>query len=355
VPTISQLLAPTSSSLLGETFAGLLSSALVRSELVGDALAAVRLSSTFADESISEQLMQVAKVINASVALQTERAAFITRIGSFDTHSDNGPVLEDKLGMINAALRSFVAELKAQGRWEQTVVLTVSEFGRTITSNGLGTDHGWGGNHFLMGGAVRGGTIHGRYPDDLTSEGPLNVGRGRIIPTTPFEGVWKGVAEWWGVERERLPEVLPNLRHWEGAEAVFSSAGPPIPSAEALFYMPPAPPSSPPSAAALSAISRSTARLAPPADAASAAALRHRDLPVARRSALRRQHRLGEAPLCRRLPHRLDSVVGHRLPLPLPSALGTRRCRLPAESPVAEAAQPAEEQRRHQPHRRMLP
>ena len=61
-----------------------------------------------------------------------------------------------------AALRSFVNEMKSQGRWDDVTVLSASEFGRTITSNGLGTDHGWGGNHFVLGGSVNGGKIHGR-------------------------------------------------------------------------------------------------------------------------------------------------------------------------------------------------
>ena len=77
--------------------------------------------------------------------------------------------------------------------------------------DGQGTDHAWGGNHFLMGGAIKGGKIHGNYPDDLTDEGPLNIGRGRLIPTTPWEGVWKGVAEWFGVEDKNMATVLPNL------------------------------------------------------------------------------------------------------------------------------------------------
>lgn len=62
----------------------------------------------------------------------------------------------------------------------------VSDFGRTLTSNGIGTDHAWGGNHIIMGGAVRGGQIHGQFPDTLTSDGDLIISRGRVIPTTPW-------------------------------------------------------------------------------------------------------------------------------------------------------------------------
>jgi uncharacterized protein (DUF1501 family) len=91
-----------------------------------------------------------------------------------------------------------------------------------------GTDHAWGGNNFVMGGAVRGGLIHGQYPD--TSAGAdLDTGRGRLIPTTPWDGVWHAIAEWMDVAPEKLVGVLPNLENFERGttlltrEQVFSS------------------------------------------------------------------------------------------------------------------------------------
>ena len=72
---------------------------------------------------------------------------------------------------------------------EQVAIATLSDFGRTLTSNGRGTDHAWGGNHVVMGGEVRGGQILGAYPSTLAKSdaNPLNIGRGRLIPTTPWE------------------------------------------------------------------------------------------------------------------------------------------------------------------------
>ena len=120
-------------------------------------------------------------------------------------------------------------------------MLSASEFSRTITSNGLGTDHGWGGNHFVLGGSVDGGKIHGNYPDDLTASGVLNVGRGRIIPTTPWEGLWKPVGDWFGLDVEHEGVVLPNLQRFADAHIIRTGD---------LFRMPPAPASqrSPPPA-----------------------------------------------------------------------------------------------------------
>lgn len=108
--------------------------------------------------------------------------------------------------------------MKALGTWEDVTLLTASDFGRTLTSNGVGTDHAWGSNHLLVGGAVRGGRIHGSYPAVLGEEGEVNVGRGRLLPTTPWEGVWAPLAQWFGVEDAGLDAVLPN-------RAAFATAG----------------------------------------------------------------------------------------------------------------------------------
>ena len=237
-PMLAQILAPMTSSIFGETITRLSESALTRSTLVGDAIGAATLTQTYADDSISKQFEQVARVINASESLGTDRAAFFVRLGSFDTHSDNGGTLETHLGAINAALRSFVAEMRAMGRWDDVAVLSVSEFGRTITSNGAGTDHGWGGHQFMLGGSVRGGSIFGSYPDDLSAAAPLNTGRGRIIPTMPWEACWRALAEWFGVQAELLDMVLPNLRNFDPPTHLIPT--------QHLFHMPDAPPSRPP-------------------------------------------------------------------------------------------------------------
>jgi cullin-associated NEDD8-dissociated protein 1 len=88
---------------------------------------------------------------------------------------------------LNSCVASFVRELKrTPGLWENVAIATLSDFGRTITSNGIGTDHGWGGNHMLLGGSVIGGRIHGAYPSSLTEDSAQMLPRGRLIPTTPW-------------------------------------------------------------------------------------------------------------------------------------------------------------------------
>ena len=134
--------------------------------------------------------------------------------------------------------------------------MTISDFGRTLTSNGVGTDHvsthsfavsrgsnqavycvpellccspsishvthtalnilqAWGGNHMIMGGAVAGGKVHGQYLDDLTDQGSRVLSRGRVIPTLPWEAMWYGIAEWMGVEAGQMATVLPNAGNFQ--------------------------------------------------------------------------------------------------------------------------------------------
>merc|ERR1712146_114983 len=117
-------------------------------------------------------------------------------MGGFDAHSMVESQMETSLAHVDEALASFAAEMKAQGLWDQVTIMQTSEFGRTLTSNGDGTDHAWGGNYFVAGGAVRGGQILGSFPSDLTDDGPLSLGQGRLIPTTPWEGVWNAIGAW---------------------------------------------------------------------------------------------------------------------------------------------------------------
>ena len=116
------------------------------------------------------------------------------------------------------ALSTFVAEMKALGVWDNVALQSLSEFGRTMTSNGRGTDHAWGGNHFLIGGDVRGGKIHGHYPE-LRIDGPHSVNRlGAMLPGSPWEAIWKPLAQWLGVEDEQLDAVMPNLKEFSASE-----------------------------------------------------------------------------------------------------------------------------------------
>jgi uncharacterized protein (DUF1501 family) len=91
------------------------------------------------------------------------------------THAPKGT--ESLFGLIDDGLASFVEEMRAQGVWGSVVIQTVSEFGRALRSNGLGTDHGWGGNSLTLGGSINGGRVLGSFPATLALDGPLAMGR----------------------------------------------------------------------------------------------------------------------------------------------------------------------------------
>ena len=217
---IRNITSPVSSSIFAETYKGALEQALRTTEELGAAMDAQRLSARFASDPISMQLAQVCKVLKLQPQLQLERAAFFTEHFGFDTHTDAIGTVDVKLAEVNAALASFEAELKAQGLWESVTVVTASDFGRTLTSNGQGTDHGWGGNIFVVGGAIKGGRVLGTYPSDLSEGNPLDIGRGRMLPTLPWEAVWSGVLEWFGIEASQMDTVLPNRQNFAASQLI---------------------------------------------------------------------------------------------------------------------------------------
>lgn len=114
---------------------------------------------------------------------------------------------------LNKTLKAFVDEMKAQGVWDRVTLVVTSDFARTLTANSnMGSDHAWGGNYFVMGGSVDGGKIHGDYPADITSAGPLNIGRGRLIPTLSWESIMNSIVDWMGVPDKDLDYCMPNRK-----------------------------------------------------------------------------------------------------------------------------------------------
>lgn len=130
---------------------------------------------------------------------------------SFDHHGGLKEPLKESLALVDAALDAYVKEIKLLDLWDSTVLVETSEFGRHMNPNGnMGTDHGWSGNYFMIGGGLKGGRILGEFPSSLLPNGPQRSG-GRVIPSTPWDSIWNGVAEWMGISGDsNLDEVCPN-------------------------------------------------------------------------------------------------------------------------------------------------
>uniref|UniRef100_A0A7S4JY73 DUF1501 domain-containing protein n=1 Tax=Odontella aurita TaxID=265563 RepID=A0A7S4JY73_9STRA len=124
--------------------------------------------------------------------------------------------LDSLLPLVNTIVRDFWDEMKAQDLTDSVTFVQGSEFGRTLTPNGKsGTDHAWAGNYFAFGGGIDGGKILGQYPSSFGEAEPGNIGRGRLIPTTSWDSLWNGVAQWFGITDEAdLNYVLPNRNNF---------------------------------------------------------------------------------------------------------------------------------------------
>ena len=172
--------------------------------------------------SIAQQLLQVAKLIEARGQLGARRQVFFVSLGGFDTHNNELNVLTSLLGQLAPALRSFHDAMAQIGIGNGVTTFTLSDFGRTFApASGQGTDHAWGNHMFVMGGAVRGGQMYGTYPI-LARAGPDDADtNGRWIPTTSVEQYGATLARWFGLSAAQLAAVFPNLALYPTADVGF--------------------------------------------------------------------------------------------------------------------------------------
>jgi uncharacterized protein (DUF1501 family) len=162
---------------------------------------------------LAAQLNTAARMIAIHKALGLKRQVFFVSLGGFDTHDNlllQHPLLLAKLAN---ALKQFDTDLQALGMRDQVTTFTASDFGRTITSNGDGSDHGWGSHHIVMGGAVNGGRVYGQWPDITGFDtGTHNVGQGRLLPTMAVDHLADALARWMGVtDASALKQIAPHL------------------------------------------------------------------------------------------------------------------------------------------------
>jgi uncharacterized protein (DUF1501 family) len=169
-----------------------------------------RLQTQFSDTLLSQQFRMIAITIAAREALGMRRQTFFVSAGGWDHHDEVLANQQNMLPIISRALSEFHSALVEIGVANDVTTFTASDFGRTLSSNGRGSDHAWGGNHMVMGGAVAGGDIYGTYPS-LALNGPLDTGRGRLIPTTSVDELFAELALWFGVPAPDLELVLPNV------------------------------------------------------------------------------------------------------------------------------------------------
>ncbi len=181
-------------------------------------------AATFPSTPLGQQLEMVARTIAGRGALNVCRQTFFMNYGGWDHHSETLPQQAAMLPVVSQAVGAFHAALVSLGAENDVTLFLASDFGRTLTSNGRGSDHAWGGNVFVTGGAVKGRRIYGQYPD-LYQNGPLDVGRGRFLPTTAVDLYFAEMALWMGVPKADLPLVLPNIGRFHSLQSADAPLG----------------------------------------------------------------------------------------------------------------------------------
>jgi uncharacterized protein (DUF1501 family) len=175
-----------------------------------------------ASNNVGKALLQVAKTIEARAATGARRQVFFVGQGNYDTHANQAPTQAALLADLAAALKAFYDATVALGVAAQVTTFTLSDFGRTFQpASGAGTDHAWGNHQFVLGDAVRGGDLYGKYPT-LALGGPDDAeNRGRWIPTTAVDQYGATLARWFGVPTDQLAAVFPNLPVFASSDVGF--------------------------------------------------------------------------------------------------------------------------------------
>jgi len=167
-----------------------------------------------ATNSLSAQLKMVARMIEQQATFGMKRQVFMVGMGGFDLHDFLATQHPPLLQKLSSAMKEFDDAMTSLGKGSQVTAFTASDFGRTLTSNGDGSDHGWGSHHFVMGGAVNGGKFVGTAPEiGLTHN--QQVGSGRLLPSTAVDQLGAELAAWFGVSATDVKTVLPNAKNFD--------------------------------------------------------------------------------------------------------------------------------------------
>ena len=162
------------------------------------------------DNQLAQSLQTVARIISGNSGLGVTRQIFYVQLGSFDTHNNQSIQHAQLLTQLGEALEYFDGLMVAAGLGNQVTTFTASDFGRTLTCNSNGTDHGWGSHHFVVGGAVQGQDMYGQYPVIGVNQAN-DVGAGRLIPTTSVDQYAGTLARWFGLSDGQVRQVFPNF------------------------------------------------------------------------------------------------------------------------------------------------
>jgi uncharacterized protein (DUF1501 family) len=179
-------------------------------ESVNAAVEQVALNTAFPTSTLGQSLRTVARVIGARRTLGQTRQVFFVSLGGWDMHDNMLADHQTLLSTISQALAAFYQSTVELGLSEKVTSFTMTDFGRTLNNNGDGTDHGWGGHSWILGGDVVGRRFYGQMPQYALGSAQ-DAGRGRMVPTTSVEQLGSTMARWMGLSYGDAREIFPNL------------------------------------------------------------------------------------------------------------------------------------------------
>ncbi len=218
---VNSLIGQQYQNLFEEAYLNEVSGSITKSNFFGEAFNSVadQINETyFVENNLSGSLKGIAQTIAARNLLGMKRQCFFVIVGGWDHHQELLDTQYELLRMLSVALDGFWKALTDLGIQHNVTTFTASDFGRTLRSNGRGTDHAWGGHQLIMGGgALQGGRIYGTYPSagEMSLGEGLDVGNnGRMLPTTSVDEYFSELALWFGVQPSDLSTVFPNITNF---------------------------------------------------------------------------------------------------------------------------------------------
>lgn len=201
-------------NLLQRDFVNVVDQSIDANQLLRESFeAASPFNTVFPQNRLGRQLEIVAQMIALRGALGVNRQVFFVSTGGYDTHSNQANSLPSRHTEIASAMRAFydaTVEINAEN---DVTSFTASDFGRTLTVNRDGTDHGWGGHHFVLGGGVQGNRMIGTFPEPVLDH-EFDTGNGRLIPTTAVDQYAATFGRWFGLNNSELNDALPGLSNF---------------------------------------------------------------------------------------------------------------------------------------------
>ena len=183
------------------------------------------LTTEFPTHKFGQQMRAIANSIHMRGAIGNNRQMFYADQGGFDTHDTQSEKILGPLAQVFEGIAALRAALIETGAWDDVVIFTMSDFGRTLNENGDGTDHGWGSHHFVFGGQVQGNRIYGEMPELDVSADHFTKTRARLIPQVAVEEYAATLGTWFGLDSDAIDQTLPNLSRFNTRNMGFLGGG----------------------------------------------------------------------------------------------------------------------------------